>query len=465
MYTDLTFETIKRKPLLCKKDAYQLAYKNSIKNNSSIPYIEEQTIKNKNGYIYLIRPREHLVLDKKIYKIGQTVQQINSRLTTYDPNSKILMIIKVEHPQKVETNLLSLFKVFFKPVQGNEYFKGNAMRMMRIIMNYYCNNHTSFNGCHCHLNLTQPTINNYQIINEQPIITNISIIDDRFESVPSNDNNLIVVDVADIEPVPSAASAAYIEPVPSAANATCIGSNSNSSITNQFDDNNDINSDIDNKPNVDLLELGDIDREELDRQAAEQAHIDGMYKYIDELKQENAKKREYIDKVNAVAEHIVASFNIEPKPKINPLDYIDVVPEYRIKPTLYYPDIDYDYVRYFKAYKTNRNVKIGKEQKNGLIMEFCICLYNRSDKEFFTELINDGYIEYRTSCQHNSRCLNGAFVISQKDMFLYIPFTIWIRIKYQIDLSHDKELKRLASIIFNKTFYITKIYDIPCYII
>lgn len=96
-------------------------------------------------YIYLIRTREHLVSDQKIFKIGKTTQTPKRRLNGYPKNSKVLLFLEVNDCHTAETELLQIFRSLYiaRTDIGAEYFEGCPYSMMSTIMTYYSRSHTA----------------------------------------------------------------------------------------------------------------------------------------------------------------------------------------------------------------------------------------------------------------------------------------------------------------------------------
>lgn len=119
-YTDLTFESTFHHLIDSPKSAEQLVMENmKDTQHANRPYMEEHISENKDGFIYLIRPREYLLRDEKIYKIGRTNLNINGRIMRYTPNSKIIFFIRFEDTVKAETDLKLIYRAFYRLTQGN----------------------------------------------------------------------------------------------------------------------------------------------------------------------------------------------------------------------------------------------------------------------------------------------------------------------------------------------------------
>lgn len=91
------------------------------------------------GYIYLIRPREFLVTDQMVFKVGMTRQQPNNnicRLNDFPKQSGLYFSICCDTSKVVECKRIikQKFKMLFKNhIDGSEYFIGNPDVMIRII--------------------------------------------------------------------------------------------------------------------------------------------------------------------------------------------------------------------------------------------------------------------------------------------------------------------------------------------
>ena len=84
------------------------------------------------SYIYLLQPREFLVQDIHIYKIGKTTQPNFSRFNNYPVGSKLIFISECNNCDLCEKEIIKLFKEKYHHMAkiGNEYFYGNYIEMI-----------------------------------------------------------------------------------------------------------------------------------------------------------------------------------------------------------------------------------------------------------------------------------------------------------------------------------------------
>lgn len=84
------------------------------------------------SYIYLLQPREFLVQDIHIYKIGKTTQPNFSRFNNYPVGSKLIFISDCNNCDLCEKEIITLFKEKYHHMTkiGNEYFYGNYIEMI-----------------------------------------------------------------------------------------------------------------------------------------------------------------------------------------------------------------------------------------------------------------------------------------------------------------------------------------------
>lgn len=127
------------KNYILENRVYQLPNKKVVLNKLS---------KNKNvivcdselHYIYLLRPRENVIHNENVYKIGKTV--LNEfmlslpRVTKYGRGSELISINQCIDAHNVEKEILNEFNnVFTRHTYGDEYFIGDPHKMNRIISN------------------------------------------------------------------------------------------------------------------------------------------------------------------------------------------------------------------------------------------------------------------------------------------------------------------------------------------
>lgn len=86
-------------------------------------------------YIYLVRPKDFCHDNVNIYKIGKMRQnKVYNRLSQYNGNSDIIMIIPVIDVDHIETIIKYIFKRTFRIYKGTEYFIGDVAKMIFIIL-------------------------------------------------------------------------------------------------------------------------------------------------------------------------------------------------------------------------------------------------------------------------------------------------------------------------------------------
>ncbi|MBD1217864.1 MAG: GIY-YIG nuclease family protein [Aphanizomenon flos-aquae Clear-A1] len=86
------------------------------------------------GYIYILKLREHIIADEDVYKAGRT-KDFTKRLKGYPKLSMMLCAILVDDMVSAETELLrALTKQFKQRIElGNEYFEGPYQEIRRCI--------------------------------------------------------------------------------------------------------------------------------------------------------------------------------------------------------------------------------------------------------------------------------------------------------------------------------------------
>lgn len=94
-------------------------------------------------YIYLVQERESMRCNDNVFKIGRTSQEPNKRMKGYPNNSRLLLTVIVNDSINAETELKRIFRNKFKLRNdiGDEYFEGDPMKMMRIIIKYFQENY------------------------------------------------------------------------------------------------------------------------------------------------------------------------------------------------------------------------------------------------------------------------------------------------------------------------------------
>jgi len=118
---------------------------NKTRENDDVVEIMEDDGSVRLGYIYLLREREFLKNDEKVYKVGRTLQKGASltidRLKAYKKGSELLFIREVagDNVKNIETSIVKSFESkFMRHSDGNEYFIGNAEIMIDIINEECC---------------------------------------------------------------------------------------------------------------------------------------------------------------------------------------------------------------------------------------------------------------------------------------------------------------------------------------
>jgi hypothetical protein len=90
------------------------------------------------NFIYMIRPKENVIHEENVYKIGKTKSKnpdINiSRLTSYGKGTELVFITQCDNCDTLERDIIDEFtKKFNKHIFGNEYFIGNKYEMLETI--------------------------------------------------------------------------------------------------------------------------------------------------------------------------------------------------------------------------------------------------------------------------------------------------------------------------------------------
>lgn len=109
---------------------------NNYNVNINIDYIDDD-----NEYIYLIRRREFIRLNKNIYKVGKS-KCIVYRINDHSRGSEILLIKKVRNLDICEKFILDKFNDnFIQEIEyGKEYYTGNSNDMIDLINDIIHNN-------------------------------------------------------------------------------------------------------------------------------------------------------------------------------------------------------------------------------------------------------------------------------------------------------------------------------------
>lgn len=140
-------------------------------------------------YIYLIQTRESIRCNDSIQKLGMSKQKNLERIKSGYPKGSVLLLqIQVSDAKKTEDSLIEKFtKLYGKPVEGKEYFKGNSIDMVKTIYNFIMNNNELYKK-----NLLPITID-LEYISTQNLI-------DRFicEMLVKNEINTIPISMCNI---------------------------------------------------------------------------------------------------------------------------------------------------------------------------------------------------------------------------------------------------------------------------
>ena len=146
-------DSLKRHKIICKSTNLQLLEKNKqmkeeirelkdtitvINNNPYENKMEdnlEDNLEDKQGWVYLVHEREFIKTNEKVYKVGKTLKP-KQRLSSYPKGSMVLFLSPCIDCDNLEKEILILFKdVFTKRDDiGNEYFEGNYMDMVSLIL-------------------------------------------------------------------------------------------------------------------------------------------------------------------------------------------------------------------------------------------------------------------------------------------------------------------------------------------
>jgi hypothetical protein len=97
-------------------------------------------------YVYLVRPKENVLHNENVYKIGKTKLKnpdINiSRLTSYGIGTELIYISQCDNCDLLEREIINEFnKKFNKHVFGTEYYVGDKYEMMKIIADFVFKSH------------------------------------------------------------------------------------------------------------------------------------------------------------------------------------------------------------------------------------------------------------------------------------------------------------------------------------
>lgn len=120
------------------------------------------------GFIYLINSREFNNIKEPTYKIGRS-NDIHRRYKEYPKDSILLYSCVVNNEIKLEKLIIKQFKIDFiqKKEYGNEYFKGDHTKMIKIINNII-NEHDDEVAKQPDMNVIE-SFNKMKILNKQLI--------------------------------------------------------------------------------------------------------------------------------------------------------------------------------------------------------------------------------------------------------------------------------------------------------
>ena len=95
-------------------------------------------------YIYLIKPREFVRINEKVYKIGKSKQARLSRIKSYPKGTELILQIQFPNCGTAERHLIKQFRTLFKEYRdsdgeklGNEYFVGDVKEMSKAVLEYH----------------------------------------------------------------------------------------------------------------------------------------------------------------------------------------------------------------------------------------------------------------------------------------------------------------------------------------
>ena len=93
---------------------------------------KNNTIPEKNNYVYLLKEREFIKTKEPIYKIGKTTQENFKRFRQYPKQSTLLFHMICDDCDEVEKKIMILFshKYINRTDIGNEYFEGDYHSMI-----------------------------------------------------------------------------------------------------------------------------------------------------------------------------------------------------------------------------------------------------------------------------------------------------------------------------------------------
>lgn len=100
-----------------------------------------------NGFVYLIREREDILLGNNVYKAGYTNRTFKERFNDYPAGSEIISVHYIENPFDVEQDIIQIFKKKFEIARGKEYFKGDVKIMKCVINKYICSLENYVDDC------------------------------------------------------------------------------------------------------------------------------------------------------------------------------------------------------------------------------------------------------------------------------------------------------------------------------
>ena len=142
-------------------------------------------------YIYLLQTRESITNNEQVYKVGRTYQDELKRFNNYPKGSQLHLYISCLNSVEVERSIITDFNNLFQNVDlyGKEYFKGNLLDMMKVILNnislsfdclssnyHYCQKlQSSINAnseLHCKINDISSTVDTLVLQNKKLMADN-----------------------------------------------------------------------------------------------------------------------------------------------------------------------------------------------------------------------------------------------------------------------------------------------------
>lgn len=126
-------KTIKSQQIIIQHQSNEL-FRLKLKQND----IESKTEKN-NGIFYIIKDRESVRMNERVFKVGITTRTFNKRFKEYGRDSRAYLVYNIENPVIIENKIKDIFSKEFKLVRGTEYFEGPLYKMIEIATKVLCN--------------------------------------------------------------------------------------------------------------------------------------------------------------------------------------------------------------------------------------------------------------------------------------------------------------------------------------